>query len=319
MTDKSGADRLLDEAIDLIIRLQNDPDNPVANSMIMGWRARSSRHEQIWQKVAGAHGMTGQILKDRQQAERKAKSKITRRKLLIGGIAGLGAASAGSLTIPDALTWARADHTTPTGEVRRITLADGSISTLGPESAIALDYRDGERRVELLKGMAYFEVARDTARPFLVEARGLVVEAVGTAFDVSDDADCTSLCVAHGVVKVRARDNLDGQVLRAEAGEWLSFNAAKQIVERSRRDVEMVASWRDGLLAAEQDSIAVLVAKIARWYRGRIVMLDPAIGDQKVSGLFDLRHPVSALAAVVHPTGARVRQVSSYLTVISPI
>lgn len=319
MTEKGGADRLLDEAIDLIIRLQNDPENRVAQSMIKSWRARSGRHEQIWQKVSGAHGMTGQILKDRNRAERKAKGKISRRKLLIGGIVGFGAAGTGSLLIPDALTWARADHMTPKGKVRRIVLSDGSVSTLGPDSAIALSIEGRERRVELLEGMAYFEVAPEKARPFVVETRDIVVRAAGTAFDISDDAGCTSICVAQGGVEARPRLHPGGNFQRVGAGEWLSFDAATDTFERGARDVDQVASWRDGLLVADREPIAALVAKIARWHSGRIVILDPSIGNQKVSGLFDLGDPAAALAAIVHPAGAQVRHVSTYLTVISPI
>ncbi len=319
MSEKSGADRLLDEAIDLIIRLQNDPDNPVAQSMIKGWRARSSRHEQIWQKVSGAHGMTGQILTDRDRAERTEKAKITRRKLLVGGLAGLGAAGTATLTVPQAITWARADHITPKGEVRRVMLADGSYSTLGPESAIALRYRDRDRRIELLEGMAYFEVAPDAARPFIVETRGLTIRALGTTFDVSDDADCSTVCVANGVVEAQPRANRTGAGFRVAAGEWLTFDSDTNGMDRGSRDVEQIGSWRDGLLVAEREPISALLARIARWHPGRIVVLDPRIGREKVSGLYDLKNPAAALAAIVHPAGARVRHVSSYLTVISPI
>lgn len=319
MSEKSGADRLLDEAIDLIIRLQNDPDNPVAQSMIKGWRARSSRHEQIWQKVSGAHGMTGQILTGRDRAARTEKAKITRRKLLVGGLAGLGAAGTATLTVPQAITWARADHITPKGEVRRVMLADGSYSTLGPESAIALSYRDHSRQVDLLEGMAYFEVAPDAARPFIVETRGLTVRALGTTFDVSDDADCTTVCVASGVVEVQPRANSTGSGFRVAAGEWLTFDSDTNGMDRGTRDLEQIASWRDGLIVADREPISALIAKISRWHAGRIVVLDPGIGRAKVSGIYDLKNPAAALAAIVHPAGARVRHVSSYLTVISPM
>jgi len=319
MSEKSGADRLLDEAIDLIIRLQNDPENPVSQSMITGWRARSSRHEQIWQKVSGAHGMSGQILTDRNRAARTEKAKITRRKLLVGGLAGLGAAGTAALTVPHAITWARADHMTPKGEVRRIMLADGSHSTLGPQSAIALSYRDRERRVDLLEGMAYFEVVPDAARPFIVETRGLTVRALGTTFDVSDDADCTTVCVASGIVEVQPRANGPGSGFRVAAGEWITFDAATNGMDRGTRDIEQIASWREGLIIADREAISALIAKISRWHPGRIVMLDPRIGSERVSGLYDVKNPAAALEAIVHPAGARVRRVSSYLTVISPI
>ena len=316
MGEKSGTDRLLDEAIDLIIRMQDDPDNPVAQSMIKRWRARSTRHEQIWQKVSGAHGMSGQVLKQRDKAERKAKSRISRRKLVIGGLAGVGAIGAGSLSIPDALVWARADHITPKGEVRRVTLADGSLSTLGPESAIAVDYGERRRSVELLRGMAFFEVAADSGRPFVVKARELAATASGTAFDISDDAGFIAISVAEGAVETI---EAIGRAQRLGAGEWLSFDARRNTFDRGRRDVTQVASWRDGLIIADEEAVGALVAKIGRWHPGRIVILDASISEQRVSGLFDLSDPQRALAAVVLPAGGRVRHVSSYLTVISPI
>ena len=52
----SEQDRLLDEAIDLVIRLQNDPDNPVTVEMIQTWRSRDPRHEVAWSRVAAVHG-----------------------------------------------------------------------------------------------------------------------------------------------------------------------------------------------------------------------------------------------------------------------
>jgi transmembrane sensor len=190
---------------------------------------------------------------------------------------------------------------------------------LGPESAIAIDYAPGRRRVELLKGMAYFEVAKDASRPFSVETRGLVVEAVGTAFDVSDDAGCTSVCVAQGSVETRARRKSETRAVSVAAGQWLSFDAGTGSVERGVRDLDQVASWRDGLLVADREPISALVARIGRWYPGRIVVLDHSIGAQRVSGLFDLNDPGAALEAIVHPAGARVRHISSYVAVISPI
>jgi transmembrane sensor len=51
--------RLTDEAIDLVIRLQNDPGNPVAIEMVRAWRARSPEHERIWARVTKVHGAAG--------------------------------------------------------------------------------------------------------------------------------------------------------------------------------------------------------------------------------------------------------------------
>ncbi|WP_155734624.1 FecR/PupR family sigma factor regulator, partial [Brucella intermedia] len=64
-------ERLLDEAIDLIIRLQNDPGNPVAIELIRAWRARGPRHEEVWARVSKAHGASGKILTEKRRIERR--------------------------------------------------------------------------------------------------------------------------------------------------------------------------------------------------------------------------------------------------------
>jgi len=312
-------DRLLDEAIDLVIRLQNDPGNPVALEMIRVWRARGPDHEKMWTRVSDARGMTGKILTDRQRAERRKNLGLTRRNLMIGGAVGLGAVAAGSLVIPDAVILARADHITDKSEIRRVNLPDGSVATLGPDSAIALGYEPNRRQVGLLKGMAYFEVEKDTQRPFMVQAGELTATALGTAFDISNDAGIFMVSVDHGLVEARASGSALPLSRGLGAGDWMAFNQASRSVDRGKREAGQIAAWRDKLIVAEREPISALVARIGRWVPGRIVVADPFVGSQKVSGLFDLNDPLRALEAVVHPAGGRVRQVSSFLTVISPV
>ena len=316
---KPDPSRLLDEAIDLVIRLQNDPENPVALDMIKSWRARSSEHEQVWTKVSGAHGMSGKILKDRAKAERREKSKLTRRKFIVGGAAGAGAIATGALLIPDAIVRARADYLTEKGEIRRVQLSDGSFATLGPESAIALDYQAERRGIELLKGMSFFEVAKEAGRPFVVETGRLTATAVGTAFDISEDAGFVSVSVAGGLVETRSLDGASAAAAQLAGGDWMTFDPSSHGVDRGRREPGQIAAWRDALLVADREPVSALVARIRRWYPGNVVIADPYIGAQRVSGIFDLRTPLRALEAVVHPAGGRVRELSSFLTVISSV
>ncbi len=71
MTDEtSHDDKLFEEALDLIIRVQGDPSNPVARELVQRWRARSAEHEAAWAEVAEIHGMAGQVLEDRRKAGR---------------------------------------------------------------------------------------------------------------------------------------------------------------------------------------------------------------------------------------------------------
>lgn len=311
--------RLTDEAIDLAIRLQNDPDNPVAIEMIRAWRARSPEHERIWARVARVHGASGKVLTQRRKAERREKLGLTRRNLVIGGLVGLGAAGASYSILPDMLLRRRADHITAKGEIRSVTLADGSVATLGPDSAIAVDFTTRLRRIQLLAGMSFFDVAAEPQRAFVVQVADLTAMALGTAFDVASDAGMLSISVDRGAVKAQAPHSAIAEGAELAAGEWVTLDSATNAVERGSRAAGQIASWRDNMIVAEKEAVSALVARIGRWIPGRIVMADPFIGSQRVSGIFDLNNPKRALEAVVHPAGAHVRQMSSYLTVISPI
>lgn len=308
-------DRLVSEAIDIVIRMQNDPANPVPVEMARSWRARSQRHEAIWSRVSGIHGASGQLLEE----QRRSQRNVTRRNLIGGALAVAGVAGLGSLTIPGALVRAQADHVTGTGEIRRIELPDGSMATLGPQSAIAMTLTRTERRVELLMGMCFFDVARDRARPFIATADGVEARALGTAFELSSDADIVSMAVAEGTVEAAAPGTAPALHEMLTSGEWLSYDPASATVTRGRREPGEVAGWRDSTIVADRETVTALVARISRWIPGTVVSAHPSIGAQRVSGLYDLRDPLAALEAVVQPTGARVRRLSSGLTVISPI
>lgn len=315
---KPDEQQLTDEAIDLAIRLQSDPDNPVAIEMARNWRARGPDHERVWAKVARIHGATGQLLTERRKAERRQSLGLTRRNFMIGAV-GLGAAGAGYLFVPGALLRARADHITGKGEIRQVGLPDGSVATLGPDSAVALDFRAAHRRVELLAGMSFFTVVRDAERPFSVRVSDLTVTALGTAFDVSSDADMLTVAVADGTVKAQAADSALAPGLALQSGDWVTVDGNARSVERGKRAISDIGSWRDSLIIADNETVSALVARVGRWIPGRVVMADPSIGSQLVSGIFDVRDPVHALEAVVQPAGGQVRRIASFLTVISPL
>ncbi len=328
MTEAPAEDRrLFHEAADLAIRLQNDPANPVSVDMVRAWVARSPRHEAAWARVAAIHGMTGKVLTEQRKAERKAERKIaeggvagmSRRTLVIGGLIGVGAAAAGSVAVPRALMRARADYMTSTAEIRRVTLSDGSEIILGPDSAVAIDFTDARRTIALLAGMAYFDVARDAARPFSVLSGDLAAMALGTAFDVSNDAGFVSVSVDRGTVEAKAADSGLRLGERLNPGDWITFDNASHGVVRGTREVSQIAAWREGMIVAERETVSAMVARIARWQPGSVVMADPFLGSRVVSGVFDLADPVGALEAVVRPFGAKVRSISRFMTVISPV
>lgn len=320
MADPSEERRLFREAADLAIRLQNDPANPVSARMARAWASRSAAHAAAWARVAEIHGMTGKVLSDQRKAPpAETEGRLSRRSLLIGGAVGLGAAGAGWMALPGVLLHMRADHFTQTAEIRSIRLADDSVITLGPDSAVAVSYSDTARAIELLTGMAYFEVADDTSRPFSVGAGPVTATALGTAFDMSSDAGFLTVSVERGVVATRARALPQGAEERLEAGEWITFSPSRQDATRGARATSQIAAWRGGMIVAERETVSAMVAKISRWLPGRVVVADPFLSGRVVSGVFDLSDPMRALEAVARPFGAKVRGIGSMMTIISPV
>jgi transmembrane sensor len=318
MSDPSEDRSLFREAADLAIRLQNDPGNPVSAEMARNWAARSPQHQKAWARVAEIHGMTGRILTEQRGISERA-GKVSRRTLIVGGAAGLSALAAGTWYFEGALRIAKADYRSATAEIRTVRLGDGSVITLGPESAIAVNYSTARRSVELLSGMGYFEVARDPARPFSVLAGELSATALGTAFDVSADAGFISVSVDHGIVEARSEGSRSDAGEKLNAGDWITLDPSTRGITRGNRDASQIAAWRTGLLIAERESVAAMIAKISRWQPGSVVIADPGLGGRMVSGVFDLSDPIRALEAVVRPFGARVRGIGAFMTVITPI
>jgi transmembrane sensor len=319
MNEVSEERKLFREAADLAIRLQNDSGNRVSIEVVRAWVSRSPEHEAAWAKVSAIHGMTGKILVDRQRDSQRASLGLTRRNFAIGGTIGLGSIATGSWIIPEILLEARADYMTSTAELKTIPLPDGSTAMLGPDSAIGIDYTDDRRSIDLLAGMAYFEVAEDPARPFMVVSGGLLATALGTAFDVSNDAGVVSVSVDHGLVEARASGLSLSGVERLGAGEWLAFDLSSHRLNRGSREAFQIAAWRTGMIVAEKESVSALVARISRWQRGNVVIADPYLGSRVVSGVFDLSDPLRAIDAVVRPFGAKVRKMTPFMTVISPV
>ncbi|HYE37039.1 FecR family protein [Methylocaldum sp.] len=123
----------------------------------------------------------------------------------------------------------RADFRTAKGEIRAVLLPDGSRATLNADSAVALRFEDSVRRIELLRGEAFFEVAKDTARPFVVASGEGETKAVGTTFTVRQSKEKTEVAMLEGVVEA----STVRQRLSLKAGQVASLQPDGQIVLRN--------------------------------------------------------------------------------------
>ncbi len=238
--------------------------------------------------------------------------RIDRRAAMLGGSAVAASVVAG-ITIPRIMA---REHrlTSATGEIRRVPLGEGSVVTLDTDSIVETAFSQGRRNIRLLTGVAFFEVARDPARPFVVEARDLLVRAVGTAFSVHNIANQpVSVVVSEGKVALsRTVEESQMPALQLTANTQavvlpgLPLSAGNMVHNLSPDDLTRSLSWRDGMLAFEGDTLAQAARRFRRYGGPTIVVDDAALARRSISGLFAASDPRGFAQAVAVSLNARV-------------
>lgn len=160
------------------------------------------------------------------------------------------------------------------------TLSDGSRVTLNTDTQLRVAFATGERTVILDRGEAMFEVESDAKRPFVVEAAGRRVTAVGTTFLVRRLANAVSVTLMEGRVKVESR----GGLRMMEPGQRMILRDSGA-VGVDRPVIDSITSWRRGELVFRDTPLREAVAEMNRYTRKPIrLSVDP--GDKRLSGIF---------------------------------
>jgi transmembrane sensor len=228
------------------------------------------------------------------------KSRLSRRQTLAWTGA---AAAAGSLAALGVATSAAGEVvSTERGEIRLVPLKDGSTVLLNTESRIRIRYDKGQRRVTLLKGEAYFSVARDEQRPFVVEVDGRRMRTVQAGFRVRKlDAAPIDVLVNQGRVDVAGAALLPANTRLVLADRARPQSVAPDLVTRE-------LAWRDGKLAFEGETLKQAADAFARYSDTRIEIRDPVLAREPVTGLFAASDPAGFSRAIARVFDARMEQ-----------
>lgn len=185
---------------------------------------------------------------------------------------------------------ATASFRAPIGERRDVSLADGSHIELNTRSAIRSASSTGRRDIWLDEGEAFFEVAHDAKRPFVVHAGSRTVTVLGTKFSVRRDGDRVSVSVLEGRVRideVAVRGARPASTTTITGGvSAISDGRSMLVTERSEERVESALAWRDGMLSFDQTSLADAAAEFSRYHRRPIIVTDPEAASIRIGGTF---------------------------------
>lgn len=330
MTDKPALmdnpdEILLREAADWMIRTKDAPGDPRITGELDAWRALSARHEKVWQATLRMWGLAGEVGParalpiDHPPARRPSRISAWRgsRRFRVAATATSIAAALGIFLLSPLPILLQADYHSATGERRTVALEDGSKVVLDGGSAIAIAYGPAQRRVKLLQGRAWFDVAHNNERPFAVTASDVRVTVTGTAFDVDLEADAVGVTLERGSVRVSWPTTSGENSRQMTPGDRLRIARGDHTVASARIPEGSIASWRHGRLLADGITVADAAQQLDRHYTGRIVITSEALARHRVTGVYDLDDPVRALKMIVRPHGGKILQVTPWLMLVS--
>lgn len=282
------------------------------------WLARDPRHAAaydrvcaMWDRCADAKQLPAWV-RLAQALDEQSRSRPARTAWPWWPALGLTAAA--GLVVAFSL-WSRRTPTPPPAEavaanyrvisttVQRLVLEDGSVAELrGNDSAIQTTFTATERRVMLLRGEAFFEVAKNPARPFVVAAGRITVRAVGTAFNVQLNAGDLSVVVTEGRVVVADEPEVKsdaasgvaalGSSLAAGQRALLSRETATRAPALLRIDaltaseLDEILAWQATWLVFDETPLADTVEAFNRHGSHRLVVGDAALRLRRLTGKF---------------------------------
>lgn len=277
-------------------------------AQLEAWAAQDTRHAGAFARAMAVNiAFTGKYQADAATSSEIKAPSVSRRQMLAA------AASVGTLAVTGLSgygLWQRfARETTAKGHMRLIPLADGSTATLNTDSAISIAYDEHFRRVTLHRGEALFDVAKDTNRPFLVDAGAVTVRAVGTSFAVKRTAQSEiGVIMREGIVDVVR--HTDGTRVRMVAGTILDAAPGDSLLVRNvtAGAIQSALAWKDGQIDLNQMTIAQAVDEFSRYSDRKIAVEGRGIADLRITGLYPANDPEGFADAVALAFGLSVRK-----------
>lgn len=234
-----------------------------------------------------------------------------RRRLLIGGGLLAAAAVAGTAFLlgrPQSLKTAH-------GELCKVPLPDRTLANLNTDSHVEVELTATARHVRLLKGEAWFDVAKDPQKPFIVAVDDIRVQAVGTAFSVRRFASGVEVIVTEGTVEAWSEADTAAR-RRLTAGEGAFVEAATHAISiAANPNIENRLAWRDGNIVLQDDTLADAVAEFNRYNTQKIAVSDTSLLDKRFVGVYSLDKPVQFADAVKSLTGANIALSENNITI----
>ncbi len=193
--------------------------------------------------------------------------------------------------------------TTPIGGEYSLVLSDGTKVFLNADSELKypVEFSDGKRIVDL-KGEAYFEVHKDSLRPFVVRVNGAEVTVLGTSFNVNtygDDGQIYTTLV-NGAVRVSSVKNGQAEVLKPGMQRVMDVQSGQLTVREV--DVEPYVAWREGRFVFRAMTLDLIMRQLQRWYDFEVFYQNPELKDYEFRGVIKRDMDLDKVLSVIKVT-----------------
>jgi transmembrane sensor len=332
VTPPNVAPEVAHRAVEWWLDLSSGSVTPSQRADFDAWRAAHADHERAWQHIESVSSRIQSI--GESASANAARAALTRAKTTTRSGAGpasrhrrAGIKALAVLLFAGGATWSArhrsawpgwtADLHTATGEVRTVTLADGTTLTLDTATAVDLRFTTDERRIVLRRGAIMVATGhRDgpSPRPFVVQTAQGTATPIGTRFSVRQASDVTQLAVFEGAVRV-VPDAAPSSAQTLNAGERVQFTANAVLAKEPVSNA--AAAWTQGMLVASNERLGDLLDELSR-YREGILRCDPRVASLRVSGTYLLADTDLVLDTLTRALPLRVDYMTRFWVTVGP-
>ena len=298
-------DRQFDQATAWIARLRDVEVSDDSRGRFADWLHEDPAHGQAFDQMMDLWDQLGVAAELEEQSQTRVSRRSTGIPLaLAAGI--IAAAVALTLVLGGGERFETAH-----GQQTVVDLDDGSRVVLNTDSALEVDLGRDARYVEILKGQAFFDVAANPGRPFVVHTDFGTVEVVGTAFAVHERDDEVLVTVSEGRVLVVG---VAGESVQLSADQQVRLSATSAAV--APVDANSANAWHRGQLVYDGVPLRVLIEDLNRYLPRKMTIADPELAATRVSAVLTIQDQTAMLEALRQSLPLRWSAVSENLIII---
>lgn len=200
-------------------------------------------------------------------------------------------------------------YTTGLGETRSLVLSDGSRIELNTNSALRVNFSDGERQVALEQGEAYFQIQHNPKRPFTVLVNQRRITDLGTKFLVREDGSRLRVTLIEGKARLDSGSNGMAQSAVLTPGDVaIATQVSLKVTKPASQSITNALAWRNGVIVlGDHATLSDAVSEFNRYNRVKLVVDDPTIAKTPIAGRFPTDGVNRFADVVTHVFGYRVR------------